>query len=213
MESSAGVLRIYSQVIDSEWVREQSASGADDLWDSVAPQLQRGGAPTEATIRSIGRVGAMQHCALLQRLLGRCDSHLVPVVEDALWMIWLRAGSTGGSRRLRAAIRMMRDGQFERAELALADVVRDEPSFVEPHNQRGLALYFVNRFDDAADCFRMALRCNPYHYAAACALGHVCVAEQAYGAALHAYRMALRIHPRLTEIERMIDDLTRLAPS
>ena len=50
----------------------------------------------------------------------------------------------------------------------------------------------------------MALRLNPYHFAAAANLGHTYVEEGDVLSALRYYRYALRIHPRLADLREAV---------
>ncbi len=150
-----------------------------------------------AAILYLGAVGSMRECPVLALYLQHDDAGLAELAEYSLWSIWMQAGTARSNRRLSEAIGDIKHGQYRLAATRLAELVGQEPSFAEAHFQRGLALALLERFDEAASAYREALRLNPYHFAAAAAWGHASVEEGQLGAALHHYRQALRVHPRL----------------
>jgi tetratricopeptide (TPR) repeat protein len=160
-----------------------------------------------AAIIYLGVYGTMQDCALLALCLRHADQGVAAVAEYALWSVWMQAGGQEANRRLAFGIRCIERDNWSGAVHQLTRLVADEPTFAEAHFQRGVALSVADLPTEAGPAFREALRLNPYHFAAAAALGHVCVDKGDLAGALHYYRRALRIHPRLEGLPQAVRDL------
>jgi len=154
--------------------------------------------------------GTMQDCPLLALHLHHADDGVAAFAEYSLWSIWMQAGSPTGNRRLADAIGCIKRRSYARAVELLDELNYDEPGFAEAHFQKGIALAFLDRLEEAAAAYREALRLNPYHFAAAEALGHIAVEQGQLAAALEHYRRALRIHPRLTALAHAVRALERV---
>jgi tetratricopeptide (TPR) repeat protein len=108
------------------------------------------------------------------------------------------------------AVELIRTGSIEEALRGLIRLTAREPGFAEAHFQRGLALALAGRDAEAAGCYERALQLNPYHFAAAAALGHACVEQGDLRGAMRYYRQALQIHPRLEGVPQALQDLQTL---
>lgn len=172
-----------------------------ELLDSTAPAV------LTLAARCLGLCGGLRHCAALVGLLGHDNQAIVTAAEDALWSIWMRAGSPEANRALAAAVERVRHEDLETAADMLERLIAAEPSFAEAHHQFGLTLHSLQRIDPAEQEYREALRLNPYHFAAAAGLGHICVERGNLGGALLCYRSALQIHPRLAGIREIVPHL------
>lgn len=172
-----------------------------ELLDSPAPTV------VALAARCLGLIGAMRHSPALVGLLGHEDDAVVRAAEDALWSIWMRSGSAEANRTLVAAMEQLRRDELSVAAAMLEKLTAAEPGFAEAHHQWALTLHSLGRIESAEGEYREALRLNPYHYAAATGLGHICVERDDLSAALLHYRSALHIHPRLAEIREFIPQL------
>ncbi len=148
----------------------------------------------------LGVYGTTRECPVLALCLHHADEGVVALAERGLWSIWMQAGSLEGNRHLATAVQRLSSGDSAAAIRTLSLLSTTEPGFAEAQFQLGLALSTADRPDEASRCYRETLRLNPYHFAAAASLGHVCVEQGNLAAALHYYRQALRIHPRLADV-------------
>jgi len=167
--------------------------------------------PVPAVVKTaaicLGLTGSMQDCHQLVSLLGHADEHVASAAEDALWNIWMRAGSERANAALRAAGEPLREGDSETALGRLKELTAEEDSFAEAHHQQAIALHALERYEQAEASYQRALTLNPHHFAAAAGLGHICVQRGDYAGALRYYHRALHIHPRLTEIREIVPQL------
>lgn len=164
-------------------------------------------AVVKAAATCVGLTGSMEHCSRLAALLGHADEQVATAAEDALWMIWMRAGSEPGCRQLRTAVQRLREGEIEAALRLLGSLTAAEGSLAEAHHQQAIAWHSLERYGEAEAAYRKTLALNPYHFAAVAGLGHVCAHRGDFAGALHHYRRALEIHPRLTEIREIVPQL------
>lgn len=177
-------------------------------FDQVAPLLGNADPATvRAAVAYLGVNGGAGIAEVLATLLHHPDAGVVEIAEYGLWNIWMQRGSPAGNRRLATAVEMIRLRQFNSATGVLQSLVADEPSFAEAHHQLGLAHASLGHWIDAAAAYRDALRLNPQHFDAAAGLGHVCAEQCNPVGALHYYRRAQQIHPRLDGLADAIDTL------
>jgi tetratricopeptide (TPR) repeat protein len=160
-----------------------------------------------AAVSCVGLIGGMDQTPRLVALLGHADAEVVRRAEDALWSIWMRAGSESATRQLSVAVAKIKTGEHAAASRLLASLVSAEPTFAEAHHQLAIAEHLQNRLDTAEPAYQRALELNAYHFAAAAGLGHVYAERDNLAAALRAYRRALHIHPNLTEIREVVPRL------
>jgi tetratricopeptide (TPR) repeat protein len=149
----------------------------------------------------------MPDCPVLALCLHHEDGEVAKLAEHCLWSIWMRGGTPTGNRQLATGIRSMEAGRFRQAIQIFQRLATSEPTFAEAHFQHGLALCSAERPEEAAEAYRRSLQLNPYHFAAAASLGHAYVEQGNLSAALHCYRQALRIHPRLEDVPEAIKEL------
>jgi len=160
-----------------------------------------------AALVCLGLRGTMRHCKVVADFLQHSDERFVQAAEEALWMIWMRAGTPTGNKLLESAVERIRRDAYGEALGLLDCLATREPEFAELYHQRGIALSMLDRYDEAGEAFRQVLRLNPYHYSAALNLGHTCVHAKDLRGALRYYRQALRMHPRLPEIPGAVERL------
>lgn len=162
--------------------------------------------------RCIGMVGGMDQCPELIPLLGNPESRVSAAAEDALWSIWFRASSETGTEILAAATALIRDENFDAALDVLDDLLGTEPDFAEAHHQAALAYHSLDRRGEAERAYAQAIRLNPWHFAALAGIGHLCVERDDVSAALHYYRRAIQIHPRIDGLSELLPALQAAVP-
>lgn len=148
----------------------------------------------KSALFALGQVGTFAANDLLARSLHDLDGDVAEVAAAALWRVWFRGECTAASDELYRIVRL-RDA--EQAILALNGLIESAPKFAEAYNQRAILLYRTSQFDRAAkDCARV-VKLNPHHFAAQAGMGQCLLRLRRQAAALKAFRVALRINPRL----------------
>jgi tetratricopeptide (TPR) repeat protein len=157
-----------------------------------------------AALRCLAVFGRSEHCRYVATLLHHTSDRVAALAENALWSIWMRAGSPWGVQLLKHAIDTLASERVNTALELLAGLTLAEPAYAEAHHQRGLALSALEQFEPAAEAFRQSLRLNPYHFAAAAGAGLAMFEVGHLRRARDYYRLALKIHPRLANVQEML---------
>lgn len=152
---------------------------------------------------ALGYSGATSAVYPLVSCLGHLEPAVVAVAEDALWSIWMRMAGESATEALSAAVSDIRAERFEGAIARLRQLTDAVPGFAEAHHQLGIALHSLERLEEAEAAYSEALRLNSCHYAAAAALGHICVERGDLDEALRRYHTALHIHPRMSDLRAL----------
>ncbi len=163
-----------------------------------------------AAAKCLGYVGSPAEQSALVRLLSDPRARVVRAAEEALWHLWLRAGSPDADRELLEAVRLIGQNRLAEARELLESLTLREPLLAEAHHQLGLVASLSDDLPAARAAHEMAVGLNPLHYAAWVELGHIAVLEGRLEEALHAYERALKIHPRLESIREVVPRLRAL---
>jgi len=175
-------------------------------------QLMRGPSSDakKMAIVALGLVG--QSCCIedLALQLRDPDPVVCDMAEHALWSIWFRGGSTPQANQLVCrGSRAMNSRDYQTSIELLSAAIHTDPNFPEAYNQRAIAYYLTERYEQSiGDCKRTIKR-MPWHFGAWCGMGH-CHAHLGQKAqAIDCYRQALEIHPRLNCIRESLHELER----
>ncbi len=132
------------------------------------------------------------------------DEEVARLASDALWALWFRGDNAAHSDELH---RLVRQNDMEKLLAGLEDLLSRAPRFAEAYNQRAIVHFRLGSYDrSAADC-EMTLKLNPHHFGAQAGLGQCCLRLRKYRAALRAFRVALRINPRLQGVAEAVRTL------
>lgn len=127
--------------------------------------------------------------------------------EHALWSIWLRGGTDEANARVVRGSEALDEQEIDRAREHFTVAIKLCPNFAEARNQRALANYLSESFDESiADGLR-AVELMPCHFGAWAGLGHCHAQLGDLQNALQCYRQAVEINPRLDCVVEMIHEL------
>lgn len=155
-------------------------------------------------LRCLALTGTLEQVRYVAAMLHHADKEVAAAAEDALWRIWMQAGSPWAVRALSEAVSLVGRDQFDDAQELLDAIAMAEPSFAEAHHQRGLVAALRDEPGKAECGYRQALRLNPYHFAAAEGMGQLALDRGALREALGHYEHARHIHPRLAHVDALI---------
>ncbi|MBI5864995.1 MAG: tetratricopeptide repeat protein [Planctomycetes bacterium] len=155
----------------------------------------------------VGLVGDMGHSRFVAHLLTHEDGAVAAAAENALWNIWMRAGSDDARSELSRAVRLLQGDQPGEALAILESICAREPEYAEVHHQRAIALHTLGRLDEARCEYNAAAALNPQHFAALAALGHICIDRSEFVGALKHYRDAVAIHPNIPDLPELLPKL------
>ncbi|HZZ44349.1 MAG TPA: tetratricopeptide repeat protein [Tepidisphaeraceae bacterium] len=138
------------------------------------------------------------------------DRMVNEMAEHALWSIWLR-----GSDKPQANHEVARGSQaldrreFECAIRCFDRAIELDGGFAEAYNQRAIANYLQEKYEESAGDCRRTVERMPGHFGAWAGLGHSLAHVGKLAEALEAYRVALKINPHLSCVREMVEELER----
>lgn len=123
------------------------------------------------------------------------DPMVNQMAEHALWSIWFRLGEAEAAKLLCQGAQALSRRDFPEAVHFFEASIRRDPSFAEPYNQRAIAHYLSDRFEDSIrDCQR-AIRRMPDHFGAWAGMGHCHAHLGQISQAIECYQKSLSINP------------------
>ncbi|MGB7157635.1 MAG: tetratricopeptide repeat protein [Tepidisphaeraceae bacterium] len=185
-------------LVKTEWKREQ----IEQLLKSEHTDAKK------VALLAIGLVG--KGCCLpeLAKHLKDPDPVVHEMTEHALWSIWFRMGaSPDANHQLARGAQALERKDFEHAMRHFDRAIEMDPQFAEAYNQRALAAYLLERYEDSIEDCRRTVERMPMHFGALAGMGH-CHAHLGHlRDAIDSYRQALSIHPHLDCLKQAIPEL------
>lgn len=197
------LVEIYKKLLESrdtkifvdEVARHYTAATLDRLLAAGVREARR------AAALALGYLGNFSSNTVLGRAMNDSDKGVRVLAENSIRHVWHRAGTDDQNRRLTQLVELIAADRFEEAATQATILIEEAPEFAECWNQRAIAWYRLERYQDAiADCIE-ALELNPYHFGAAAGIGQCELYMGDYRAALLAFRKALELNPGLENIQ------------
>jgi tetratricopeptide (TPR) repeat protein len=150
------------------------------------------------------------HCVeAIQPHLQDADTTVNQMAEHALWSIWFRAGSQQANLELCRGNEAVEHRQMDLAIEHFDKAIAADPQFAEAYNQRAIARFLKEQFEESiADC-RKAVRLMPCHFGALAGMGHCFLHLGQLDHALRAYERAVAINPHLQCVNQTIAEIRR----
>jgi len=158
---------------------------------------------------SLTLVGCQACLPELAKQLKDPDPIVNQMAEHAMWAIWFRGGATpeANHQLARGAMAMERKdiphaiSHFDRA-------IQFDPNFSEAYNQRAIAKFMQESYEESlADC-RKVLSITPNHFGAWAGMGHCHAHLHHVPEAIACYERALSINPHMDRIREAIAELS-----
>jgi len=171
------------------------------LIESGNPQARR------AAVLSLGLFGTYEVNAAVARALRDTDLTVRRLAGDALWAIWFRADTPENNKTLEQVSQLIGHQRLEQAVELATRLLERSPRFAEAYNQRAIAHFAQEHFEEsAADC-RRVLEHNPYHFGALSGLAQCQLRLGQRREALKTFRRALRLQPYNDGLREAVDAL------
>ena len=159
---------------------------------------------------ALGFVGDRRAVPALALALHDPDEVVNQVAEHALWCIWFRTGKAASVALVRLSSNDLTDANYDGALEKLTRAIAGDPDFSEAYNQRAIAHYLAEQYEESvADC-QEALRRMPQHFGAMAGMGHCHAHLQNYQEARRCYRLALAINPKLDGVETSLKQVEHI---
>lgn len=157
-------------------------------------------------------VGCRRCVDVLLTQLKDPDPVINQMAEHALWSIWLRSGTPDANQEVCRGSRALQHMEIDRAIEHFDRAIQLDPDFAEAYNQRALAHYLAERWEQSIQDCHQALSRMPGHFGAWSGMGHCHAHLERYADAVDCYEKALAINPHLSCIAETIQELRRRVP-
>ena len=173
----------------------------ENLIDYLAHEV----APTrQAAAYALGIIGNVEAISALVKALRHNDPDLRSNAEQALWSIWFRSGNKSLDDILQKGAGYIKQEQYAEAIDLLTEVIHTAPEFAEGYNQRALAYFMLEEWEQSIDDCKKVVALNPVHFGAYAGMGQCHLRLGNLREALKAFQRALEIHPSLYGVAHTI---------
>ncbi|MBM4001921.1 MAG: tetratricopeptide repeat protein [Planctomycetes bacterium] len=162
-----------------------------------------------AAVLALGFIASYTSNAVMGQALHDNDRGVRMLAENGIREIWCRDGSDLQQQQIAVIERLNGARDFLRAEQLATALIEEAPWYAEAWNQRAIALYYLERYDDSANDCHQALEINPYHFGAAVGMAHCYLELTDAFAALDCFRRALRLNPDLEGVRSQVQYLEK----
>ena len=206
------LLVFYRQYLD----HQDSAGLINQVSQRYAPgTLQRLAQDPDRQVRraavlGLGFIGDFSANHTMGRALLDDDRTVRTLAQNGIRSVWTRAGNRRQRRQLQTIIRLNSARQYEQVIPRATDLIDKAPWFAEAWNQRAIARFNIEQFDESIRDCHQALELNPYHFAAAAGMGQAYLELNNYVSALESFRRALRLSPDLEAVRAQVVRLRRM---
>jgi tetratricopeptide (TPR) repeat protein len=129
------------------------------------------------------------------------------VIEAKIWRIWTENGDPRIDALMQRGVHAMSVEDLETALAAFNEVVRRDNGFAEGFNKRATVEFMRRDFDASVVDIERTLALEPHHFGALAGLGQIYMILKKKDAALKAFEAALKINPRLENVEKTVKEL------
>ena len=131
-------------------------------------------------------------------------------IENQIWQYWLSFPDDQTiENTMTAAMLMMESGRLQSAERIFDRIIDREPHFAEAWNKRATVRFLAGNHNGSAKDIAKVLQLEPRHFGALSGLGMIHMHNGDWQNALKAYELAFSIHPYLTNVEVIIENLRK----
>lgn len=157
-----------------------------------------------AAATALGLIGSMHVVPALVENLKNSDVRTCLNTEIALWEIWSRSGNKTVDEMFEEGKNHLENEKIAEAVEQFTAVIAAAPNFAEGYNQRAIAYFVLEAWENALEDCKKTIKLNPHHFGAYAGMGHVYLRLGRIDKAVDAYKQALAINPNLISIAESI---------
>jgi tetratricopeptide (TPR) repeat protein len=135
------------------------------------------------------------------------DKLVNELAEHALWMVWFRSGTPQANHELARGAQAIERRDFDHAIRHFDRAITECPNFAEAYNQRAIANYLRDRFEESVGDCRRAVELMPWHFGALAGMGHCQAHLGLVSEAIESYQRALEVNPHLDCAREVLEHL------
>jgi tetratricopeptide (TPR) repeat protein len=203
--------RLYHRYLKTENTAEFVKAVGERYLMTTLERLSLGGGPIlrRAATMAVGFLGDYSHNAILGRALSDHDRGVRLLADSGIRQLWRRDGNLRQQRCMSRLCRLNQNDQYSEAIREATALIDEAAYFAEAWNQRAVALFALQRFEEAANDCHQTLELNAYHFGAAVGMAHCYLQLDEPFAALENFRRALALNPDLEDVRGNIELLAR----
>jgi tetratricopeptide (TPR) repeat protein len=203
--------RLYHRYLETEDTAGFVAAVSRHYLLSTLARLAAGGnhVSRRAAIMAVGFLGDYSQNPVLGRALCDRDRGVRLLADSGIRQLWRRHGNRAQQVKLTRLCRLNQNDQYAEAIRDAAALIDESPWMAEAWNQRAIAYFAAQRFEEAANDCHQTLELNAYHFGAAVGLAHCYLQLEEPFAALENFRRALALNPDLEDVRGQIHTLEK----
>ncbi len=151
----------------------------------------------QAAAYALGIIGDTAAITPLATALQHSDPDMRSNAEQALWAIWFRSGDKSIDDMLQKGADYIKREQYAEAVDLLTEITQIAPEFAEGYNQRAIAYFMLEEWEQSIDDCKKVVTLNPIHFGALAGMGQCYLRLGDLREALKVFQRALEIHPGL----------------
>jgi tetratricopeptide (TPR) repeat protein len=163
----------------------------------------------KVALLALGLVGTACCLPELAKQLQDPDAMVNEMAEHALWSIWFRMGTPPANHELGRGAQALGRRDFDHACCHFTKAIEMCPNFAEAYNQRAIAHYLQEHWEQSIDDCRMAIELMPFHFGALAGMGHCYAHLGKLRRAIRCYEKALAANPHQSCIRQALCELKR----
>ena len=177
----------------------------------AVPGLARDGAETNIPLKNLSAHEIREEALdrLFASLRTASNEEAAKAAEQKIWELWSRSDSPTAEVLLGQAVVAMGVSENTASLEILDRIVAAYPDYAEAWNKRATLEFVLGNFDASLADIDKVLDLEPCHFGALAGRGMILQSQQKWGAALDAYRDALRMNPNMPGVKNAVHELEK----